>query len=132
MVPPVGLQDFLVVLGERAGLVAFPEYPCAGSNKVVVEHALMERSLPPSPVDRFQRLPGWHKKGRDLFPVGLPCLHHNRVGLPALGHPGKTVALDLPAHAKVVLDSWPPLQPVVVQLSPLVVYLVKRLKVSCE
>ena len=56
MVPSVDLQDPLMVLRKRAVGLALPEDPCACSNKVVVEHPLVERALPPPPVDRLQPL----------------------------------------------------------------------------
>ena len=57
MVPPVHLQDLLVIPREGPGLLGLPEYPSAGPDEVVVEQSLVERPLPPLPVQRFEGLP---------------------------------------------------------------------------
>jgi len=102
MVPPVDLEDLLVVLGEHPVLLSLPEDARARSNEVVVEHALMERALPPTPVQRLQPLPALLHA---LEPVALyllaACDHavlERRPSLPA----SERLVLALERHAVVV------------------------------
>jgi len=54
-VPPVHLQDPLVVLRKGAVRLHLPEHPGTRPDKVVVEVPLVEAALPPPPVQRLQR-----------------------------------------------------------------------------
>lgn len=85
MVPPVQLQDPLVVLGERPERLRLPEDPCARPDEPVVEHALVERPLPALPVDGVQR------------PTAR--LHPLEPVLPALARGRHVVHQGRPAHA---------------------------------
>jgi hypothetical protein len=50
MVPSIHLKDSLVILGKHAMRVPLPEDPCTRPDEVVVEHALVERSLPSASI----------------------------------------------------------------------------------
>jgi hypothetical protein len=62
MVPPVHLQDLLVVPRKRPRRFRLPEDPGTGTDEVVVEEALVEGALPALPVQRFQGFSGRRKK----------------------------------------------------------------------
>ena len=72
MVPPVDLQNLLVILGEDAVRLAFPEDACTRANKVVVKHPLVKGPLPTSPVKGVQGAPAlFHAlKSGALLPAG--------------------------------------------------------------
>jgi hypothetical protein len=50
MVPSIHLKDSLVILGKHTMRVPLPEDPCTRPDEVVVEHALVERSLPSASI----------------------------------------------------------------------------------
>ena len=56
MVPPINLQDFLVILGKCPVRLSFPKDSCAGTDKIVVEHALVEGPCPPPAIQSLQTM----------------------------------------------------------------------------
>lgn len=54
MIPSIHFQYLLMVFRKRPVRLVLPEYARACANEIVVEHALMERALPASPVQSLQ------------------------------------------------------------------------------
>ena len=69
MVPPVHLQNLLVIPRKAARLLSLPEDPRTRPDEVVVKQPLMEGPLPPLTIQRFQGLPAL----LDALKAG-PCL----------------------------------------------------------
>ncbi len=58
MIPPVHLQDLLVIPSKRPGRLGLPEDPRTSPDKVVVEEPLVEGALPALPVQDLQGFSG--------------------------------------------------------------------------
>jgi hypothetical protein len=103
MVPSVDLQYPLVVLCEDPVRFAFPEYPRARSNKIVVEHPLVKRALPASPVDRVQALAAPLHALKTTAGLAAPLVEIVLQGSPPLLAVQALVLLLL-GHTVVVLE----------------------------
>ena len=58
MIPPVHLQDLLVIPRKRPRRLGLPEDPRTSPDKVVMEEPLMEGALPAVPVQGLESFPG--------------------------------------------------------------------------